>query len=77
MYCCICLCGAGEVFCYVDCDKPPLGQGLNCEAEITLYNVYKVDECVEARDAHSLDGCAWNLGEEIVWCLCVEGNTRV
>jgi nuclear pore complex protein Nup98-Nup96 len=30
------------VYCYADGEKPPLGQGLNCEAEITLLNVYKV-----------------------------------
>lgn len=35
----------GEVFCYADAaDKPPIGSGLNTDAEITLYNVYKIDK---------------------------------
>ncbi len=33
----------GEVYCYVDDEKPPIGQGLNTDAEITLLNVYKLD----------------------------------
>jgi len=44
---------AGEVFCYSDTDKPPLGQGLNCEAEITLYGVYKV-RCWPRPFAHGM-----------------------
>ena len=35
---------AGEVFCYADGEKPPVGQGLNCDAEITLVGVYKTDK---------------------------------
>ncbi|KAF5830158.1 hypothetical protein DUNSADRAFT_14956 [Dunaliella salina] len=38
----------GEVFCYSDVEKPPLGQGLNLEAEITLYGVHKVDRTTGA-----------------------------
>lgn len=34
---------AGEVYCYADGDKPPVGQGLNTDAEVTLYGVYKVN----------------------------------
>jgi len=34
----------GEVYCYAEGAKPPVGQGLNTDAEITLYNVYKVDK---------------------------------
>jgi hypothetical protein len=30
------------VYCYADGEKPPIGQGLNTDAEITLLNVYKV-----------------------------------
>ncbi|GAX81271.1 hypothetical protein CEUSTIGMA_g8703.t1 [Chlamydomonas eustigma] len=33
----------GEVCCYTDESKPPVGQGLNTDAEITLYNIYKLD----------------------------------
>ena len=44
---------AGEVFCYADADKPPLGQGLNCEAEITLLGIYKVGSCSEMKKAES------------------------
>jgi len=33
----------GEVFCYADGEKPPVGQGLNTDAEITLCGVFKVD----------------------------------
>ena len=32
----------GEVFCYTDESKPPIGQGLNTDAEVTLYGIYKV-----------------------------------
>ena len=35
---------AGEVFCYAGGEKPPVGQGLNCAAEITLLGVYKTDK---------------------------------
>jgi hypothetical protein len=35
---------SGEVYCYADAEKPPVGQGLNTDAEITLLNVYKVRE---------------------------------
>ena len=42
-YCC-CFWHAGEVFCYADADKPPVGQELNCDAEISLYGVYKKDK---------------------------------
>lgn len=34
----------GEVCCYVDEEKPPVGQGLNTDAEITLFNIFKVDK---------------------------------
>ncbi|KAG1657439.1 hypothetical protein FOA52_011719 [Chlamydomonas sp. UWO 241] len=35
----------GEVFCYADApDKPPVGSGLNTDAEITLHGVYKLDK---------------------------------
>ena len=34
----------GEVCCYMDAEKPPVGQGLNTDAEVTLYNVYKIDK---------------------------------
>ncbi|GFH27411.1 peptidase S59 domain-containing protein, partial [Haematococcus lacustris] len=37
----------GEVFCYSDSDKPAVGQGLNCEAEVTLLNVYKMDRATQ------------------------------
>mmetsp|Transcript_10635 Transcript_10635/g.29106 ORF Transcript_10635/g.29106 Transcript_10635/m.29106 type:complete len:1605 (-) Transcript_10635:206-5020(-) len=38
----------GEVFCYSDAEKPPLGQGLNLDAEITLYGVHKTDRATGA-----------------------------
>lgn len=39
----LCLPHAGEVYCYAEGTKPPQGEGLNCPAEITLYNVYRKD----------------------------------
>lgn len=40
---------AGEVICYGEGEKPPVGQGLNMDAEITLFGVHKVGSVIFQR----------------------------